>query len=725
MCTTQLLSNIFIERKKQENKQKQDILQAMYKARKDGCTIKVRYGKILLCGANGAGKTNFLNLLTKEKFNPKHISTEVAKPHQASMVVKAQMVMRNDKVTFKIMSIDNEIDHLMLYLPEKYTKPSTQRESDLQVQNAEHSYIQESATTQDQNCHTIAEDIISGKLISHNVQKQPPDEIWDIFTFIDTGGQPQFISMLPIVNVSAMITFIVHKMRKDGKIGLNQKFEVKHGNKKGKNSLSKRTYEYDCTYLQLIKTLISHASVNLLPDERFDDRKHPESKKSYKSISFIGTHSQDISKRKITEIDEMLIETIDNNNAGLENIKRNLNENYRYIIPVDNKKQNSRSSTHHRNSEKFTDVTKIRGYIYEYIQEQDVYTIPIQWLLLDLEIRKTCEKEESNFITYNDVLKLARDKNLGESTFITSALRFHHLHGVLLYFEDVEGMKELVITNHQWLFEKLTEIVLYSFERDKKKEDEDLKKGMLNETMLNKLNIDRDFEKSRINSEFIDPKKSFLNLLQHLLIIASLKEGDTTKYFMPSLLSSCDLTNLQQVIPGNNHFKTLPNGSEPLLIQFEFTGEIDGFPRGFFCFLVVQLLHSENWELYKKNAKQNVITFLIKTDAYYVTLIDKIFFLEVRITHDSSDMIPIHYEVFEAIKRSLTVVEKRLHIVIKLKAGFLCKKCQDTAEEHMTYLPENISEHNYCSCTAQNPTVLERSHKVWLPTEVSFFTANK
>ena len=303
MCTTQLLSNVFIERKEEKNKQKQDILEAMYKARKDGCAIKIRYGKILICGANGAGKTNFLNLLTEKKFNPKHISTEVAKPHQASMVVKTQVVMHKDEVTFKIMNIDDEIEHLMLYLPEKCTKPSTQRESDLQVQNAyikESTITQESTTTQDQNCHTIAEDIISSKLISHNAQKQPPDEIWDIFTFIDTGGQPQFISMLPIVNVSAMITFIVHKMRKDGKIGLNQKFEVKHGNKKGKNSISKRTYE--CTYLQLIKMLISHASVNLLPDERFNDYKHPESIKSYKSISFIGTHSQDISEKKLLKL---------------------------------------------------------------------------------------------------------------------------------------------------------------------------------------------------------------------------------------------------------------------------------------------------------------------------------------------------------------------------------------------------------------------------------------
>ena len=679
----------------------------MYEARKDCCAIKVRYGKVLLCGANAAGKTNFLNLLMKNKFNPKHVSTEVAKPHQATIVVKAQIIMHHEEVTFKIMNIDDEIDYLMLYLPKKYTKPSPRENAEREQGGA--------AKSQDQKIPTFVEDIMSRKLVLNKAPEQLSDEIWDLFTFIDTGGQPQFISMLPVVNVSSMITFIVHKMMKGGKEGLNQKFHIQHRNEKGERSFTQPKYE--CTYLQLIKTLISHASVNLLPDEGFNDYKlpdyrHPDSKKS---ISFIGTHSKDISESNINKIDKVLKETLDyNSKACLQNIRRELNTHYTYIIPVDSNKQSKSSSAHHKNPRKFTDVSKIRGYIYEYIQKQDVYTVPIQWLLLDLEIRKKCKNEEINFITYDDVLMLAREKNLGEGKFIKSALRFHHLHGVLLYFEDVEGMRELVITNHQWLFEKLTEIVLYTFKKDRNEEYLDLKEGIFRESMLNKLKIEKDFEKSRIDSTVINPTRSFIKLLQHLLIIAPLQE-DGTKYFMPSLLRSCDITILQQIIPGDNHFKTLPDGSEPLLIQFEFIDKIDGFPRGFFCFLIVQLLHSGNWKLYKENAKHNLITFLISDhSAYYVTLIDKIFFLEVHVTHESSDMAPIHHEVFKTIERSLTVVGERLHIVIKIKVGFLCKKCQDTSEEHITYLPQNISEHRYCSCIAQKPTKIEKSHEAWL-----------
>ena len=101
----------------------------MWKAREDGYTIQVRYGKILFCGANGAGKTNFCNLLLKEEFNYKHISTEVANPQQATIAIKAQVSKHDNdsEVVFEKMDIDQEIFQLMSYLPKKYKNHKTKR----------------------------------------------------------------------------------------------------------------------------------------------------------------------------------------------------------------------------------------------------------------------------------------------------------------------------------------------------------------------------------------------------------------------------------------------------------------------------------------------------------------------------------------------------------------------------------------------------------------------
>ena len=214
-----------------------------------------------------------------------------------------------------------------------------------------------------------------------------------------------------------------------------------------------------------------------------------------------------------------------------------------------------------------------------------------------------------------------------------------------------------------------------------------------------------------INTKLVNPKMAFLKLLQHLLIIACLNE-DSTKYFMPSLLKSSNNVDQQKNIPGKSNFMHLTKDPQSLLIQFESIDATNSFPRGFLFFLVVQLIHSTDWELYKRNTYNNTLTFFKVNDGYYVTLVDKIFFLEILVTHDGTDMPPIHHEVFKIIERAIFAVGKKLNIVIKQKYGFVCKMCQDSEEAHMTYLSDNNS--TVCYCAGQNPTVLEESHKVWL-----------
>ena len=108
---------------------------------------------------------------------------------------------------------------------------------------------------------------------------------------------------------------------------------------------------------------------------------------------------------------------------------------------------------------------------------------------------------------------------------------------------------------------------------------------------------------------------------------------------------------------------------------------------------------------------QNFLTFYKVYGAYYVTLIDKIFFLEVHVSCGSIGMPPIHHEIFNTIKMALLEVGKGLNVNIEIKHGFLCRKCQkDTEEAHMTCL----SNDDCCYCAGDECTQLESSHKVWL-----------
>ena len=83
-----------------KDKRKQEILEVMLKARDAKHSVLVRYGKVLFCGASAAGKTNFMNLLMEEDFQSSHISTEVLKPQQVAVAIKALLYSNEDEVEF-------------------------------------------------------------------------------------------------------------------------------------------------------------------------------------------------------------------------------------------------------------------------------------------------------------------------------------------------------------------------------------------------------------------------------------------------------------------------------------------------------------------------------------------------------------------------------------------------------------------------------------------------
>ena len=735
----------------------------MLKARDAKYSIPIRYGKVLFCGAAAAGKSSFLHLLMKEDFQELHISTEVLKPQQVTIAMKAVISSREGEVEFTKMNIDEEILQLESYLPQPDDISITSSSDDeldsssddeldsntdeeillqspllqledipsadnLQTRNTalDGAILQQSSP---EPLSPYLEGNYSRKLTFANVKTgvkrlelKGPEEVWDILTFMDTGGQPQFISMLPAVNSFAMITFIIHKMKAGGQNSLNKIVEVQYGNEKGEVSHKPHPHKY--TYLQLIETLFSYASNILKPDTTFLDKVKTESKKFEKTRSIVltGTHSghDQLSENDIKAIDEELTKTVQK--SGIDYIKPKLNKTYEFLVPVDNKKQgkNSEVQVTAEDTKRYTNPSDIRRYIHQFLNYQDTIHVPVKWLLLELEIRKVCQqKKNCNLISYDNVLKLAKEKRLGYNGefgddvdvdgehFIKHGLRFHHSFGVLLYFEDVESLQKLVITNHQWLFNKLSKIVEYSFTCDTVEEMEDLKNGIFKKSLLASdiLDISKDFKDSQIDITSVDPINAFLKLLEYLRIAAPLNEN-AVKYFMPSLLDSCELTDLKKKVPD---YKA--NDIEPLLIQFKSTdNKTYSFPRGAFCILVVELMVSMKWEPCDQ-AYVNLITLFKKDTAHDITLIDRIFCLEVHVSYDRDNN--IHDEAREIIDKALHTVGKKLKIDCNLCHGFTCP-CKRIEKMHISYLTIDITKH--CWCKKNSATNLTDLHRVWLKT---------
>ena len=292
------------------------------------------------------------------------------------------------------------------YLPKKYNIPiAPLQKLSLQIPLQENSSADNSTKKHTKSTVPYKPSADNSKLALANVKtdtkklnERSAGAIWDILMFMDTGGQPQFISMLPAVNSFAMITFIVHKLQTGGLNSLNKTVKVQYGNKKGEVSIKPHPHNY--TYLQFIETLISYSSNILSTNTSFLDKVKIESKEyeNTRSIVLTGTHSGDdqLSEDDIKEANEELTKIV--NKSGVNHIKPQLNKNYQFLVPIDNKKQGKNSTIQ--------------------VTEKDKKSIQILLMFAGIYRRCLVTKIKSMFLLNGYYLNLKYEKFVNKGTVI-------------------------------------------------------------------------------------------------------------------------------------------------------------------------------------------------------------------------------------------------------------------------------------------------------------------
>lgn len=663
----------------------------LYEAKQNGATMKVRHAKVLFCGACGVGKTSFCRLLKHKPFNEKHISTGLGDTQQIMISEKATM---KDNILIELDPAE-EIHQLKLRL--KYKKLSEIRNNDAPKQIAEdfndlniectaqpvdrapnkvHTLVNNSfaATNKPVQPTSKLQCKVDKQLASkfYNCEKElrEPHPIWDILTLLDTGGQPQFINMLPAINTSATITFLVLNMM-GGVEMLDEKVLV-HYNKDGNVPSKYKSYPMNYTNKDLIKCLVALLKDSIvknippLPVEYVSK----EAKESKPGLCFIGTHLDKVKQGDVNDIsgklDEIVEELETSNSINILHLNK-------MLLAVDNTIAGKECPQNNI-------VNKIQLQIKEMMENVAVYEVPITWIILELEIRQECNKKMKSFMPFSDVVKLYEsiavcnhDATKTELQ-VRTALQFHHRFGVLLYFHDVPGMNEFVVSNPQWLFANLTNLVTCSFE-EMFVDHGDLGRlkssGILSKNLIEKINTD---SLEGINIEY------FLELLKYLRVITPYPTKDSSDYLMLTILESYKGQN--KILGDISSYQCVE-----LLMQFQ-SGT---FPRGVFCCLVVQLVEnrSDDWELQtnKNCIYENLVTFYIKA-GYYLFILDKISHIEIQLR----PVREVHESIYCDVQQSITtaLLEICSHSHNDLKYGFYCKyqpclkPIMELSSKHMT-----------------------------------------
>ena len=328
-------------------------------------------------------------------------------------------------------------------------------------------------------------------------------------------------------------------------------------------------------------------------------------------------------------------------------------------------------------------------------------------MLLQLEIRQVCSKMKKSYISFTDCVNIAKKSGLISNTEeVKSILQYHHLLGVLIYFHEVPGLCDHVIVDHQWWFDKLSSIICITFQED-----------FLNYQAVRKLKYQGILSKELVEHftwEDDIKEEYFLSLLVRMKIITPIseKQDSTEEYFIPFVLSAYNLQHENNILSQYGHLQ-----GEPLLIQFS-SGLL---PRGLFCSLIVQLLQYplEGSEPHfsqedKQHAFSNLFTFSLP-NAYSMSLLDKLSYLEVQIRHPERAFDnPVHCRVYNYLMYVLTDVCNHLKFSFeRLHTGFLCKCCK-SSEHHIAALP-SVSSMVYAKCSMDSTCQmkLSSSHLIW------------
>ena len=471
---------------------------------------------------------------------------------------------------------------------------------------------------------------------------------WTLY-LTDTGGQPEFQELLPVLVCGPSLFFLVFRLDLD----LNSRYKVEYINSSGESIVP---YESGLTMqetlLQSLATIASTSIVRMVDGERVD---------IVPSVFFVGTHKDLVSDEQLHHIDSTLQGIVRRTEAFREGMVQFASESH-LILAVNNL------------SEGDEDVQQVRAAVERIGSQGDKYRVktPFSWHMFS----NILQRMKAPVLEYEQCYKAAQQCRIDTRDEMNDALRFLHENvGVIRYYQDVEELREYVIKELRYLFNMITNLLVATFTFGRTNPS-------LCELFARKGIFPLDvFEKLATTSEFLPPSK-LVALLQHLNIVALLKkDGASSQYFIPCVLAHFEGS---QSTTSDTTVSRLP----PLLVTFE-----SGYcPKGLFGAVAVYLLQNKmnselEWGLEQEEIFRNQITFFVSPcNCFQLKVLPT--FLSVQLctlSGVSTRRIPLPSvcnEVRRSIDSAVSEVSKALHCSRRAahSFGFFCPEDVDATQ---------------------------------------------
>ena len=487
-----------------------------------------------------------------------------------------------------------------------------------------------------------------------------------ILHITDTGGQPEFFEILPLLLRGPSLSLIFLNLVQP----LTERFDVVYRHSKSSKSL----VEYVSSYTPI--DMVHQVLASLESLNQSDQR----------SAAFlIGTH-HDLANEELVREFEQKIEASLKPTSFYENDLlrkfRDQRQKWRLLFTVDNQNGNLK------------DINFLREVLTDTIQDFfHPESLPTSWVFFHLLLRHTYER--NGLCSLTEAVELAGCCGVDDESTVRDILRYFYLRfGMVFYFGDVADLEDLVICDPNLIFHPITRLIAESFganPRDPNTAEKIRKTGEISLNFFEKIcHMD---EKTRK----IDTRK-IVALLKYLHVITEIHNGDI-RLFMSCLLHCYPTAKL-----GIGKGQLSAMNPAPLLFTFS-TGYQ---PIGLFHVLLSHLL-CKKFHLHKERFRNRVVLFY---EGVKVEIISTPSNLEIRMKEGM-----MCKEVLDLLHGEIKTIMKEMpHMKnIDCYISFPCPlSLQHSSESvHLAKLEMTSSKSYLCCSECEEPIELEGKHKIW------------
>ena len=631
------------------------------------------YGRVVIIGAGGAGKTSLRHGLMKNPLPKMAFSTLLAD----SLSVKYQWAGACGQRWVEIDEEDeiNELATLLTRIIEsksllqsvesapamKKFKPSTQSQSG-GPQTA-------SSSSRD---HSDIVDEIREKVITRarraELDHRPHSEV--LLNLWDSGGQVVFMNILPAFLTKRTLFMLVFDASKN----LETKLQVKA--RHAGEIVHIEDYHLSTTemLLQWMASIDAHLSL----------REHGAKVDPYPRVMLIGTHL------------DKLVSKEDNPAVKTEEVLDSLHSQYKdktfadLLMPSPGYIVDNTTAGQDKEDPAFS---SIRQSVHEFATTNFTVPTPITWILFR-KVMQNISQANKPVMRYSEVVAVAEDCSIPNSA-VPSVLNFYHELGVFLYYSKIQTLREVIIATPQWLIDHIAKLLTPRGLEDQGQERRWRllrSKGILTETLYKK-----------VLKHSVLPPQALMDLLEFFLLAVRIKTTEIlphsdNEYFVPCMLNTPSQITDETSAP--------INVAKPMHLIFN----THYVPPGFYVRLLATVARNPHCQvLFQQINRYSVTVAYRKVDE--ITLREHPDSIEVRVARAAQggpDVLPFHLacrDILMMIQAAIIEVYEWLPGV-SVSTAFVCSTCSPEVPYHFVTFDQDTLTTTTVRCQNEQLQVL-------------------